>query len=104
MGPLLLLSKAPALSAPRRGHCMSDNQAAGPAGGTKATEPSIGAAGNWIDSTPATWEMPADFQPNPTLNRNVRMGQATEDEALLESPASQPPARADFTASDPWRV
>ena len=41
---------------------------------------------------------------NPTLNRNARMGAPTEDERLLESPASQAPRAADFTSSDPWRV
>jgi uncharacterized protein (TIGR00730 family) len=42
-------------------------------------------------------------QQNPSLNRAARMGTATEDERLLESPASAP-AQADFTSSDPWRV
>jgi uncharacterized protein (TIGR00730 family) len=47
---------------------------------------------------------PADGrQPNATLNRAARMGTATEDERLLESPASAP-AATDFTSSDPWRV
>jgi len=40
---------------------------------------------------------------NPTLNRAARMGAATEDEQLLQSPAAAPKA-ADFTSSDPWRV
>ncbi|MFL5541847.1 MAG: TIGR00730 family Rossman fold protein [Longimicrobiaceae bacterium] len=40
---------------------------------------------------------------NPTLNRAARMGAATEDEQLLQSPAAAP-ARVDFTSSDPWRV
>jgi len=39
---------------------------------------------------------------NPSLNRAARMGTATEDERLLESPAGQP--AVDFTSSDPWRV
>ncbi|HSU16127.1 TIGR00730 family Rossman fold protein [Longimicrobium sp.] len=41
---------------------------------------------------------------NPTLNRNARMGAATEDEQLLQSPAAQPARAGDFTSSDPWRV
>jgi uncharacterized protein (TIGR00730 family) len=42
---------------------------------------------------------------NPTLNRNARMGAATEDERLLESPAVQPGGPAtEFTSTDPWRV
>jgi uncharacterized protein (TIGR00730 family) len=41
---------------------------------------------------------------NPTLNRNARMGAATEDEQLLQSPAAGAPRAADFTSSDPWRV
>jgi uncharacterized protein (TIGR00730 family) len=41
---------------------------------------------------------------NPTLNRAARMGAATEDEQLLQSPAAAPKAVADFTSSDPWRV
>jgi uncharacterized protein (TIGR00730 family) len=40
---------------------------------------------------------------NPTLNRAARMGAATEDEQLLQSPAAAPKA-IDFTSSDPWRV
>jgi len=44
---------------------------------------------------------PAD---NPTLNRAARMGAATEDEQLLQSPAAAPPSRVDFTSTDPWRV
>ncbi|HEU0052057.1 MAG TPA: TIGR00730 family Rossman fold protein [Longimicrobium sp.] len=42
-------------------------------------------------------------QPNTSLNRAARMGTATEDERLLESPAAAPTA-PDFTSSDPWRV
>ena len=41
---------------------------------------------------------------NPTLNRAARMGTATEDEQLLQSPTAAPPRAADFTSSDPWRV
>ncbi|HEX8905728.1 MAG TPA: LOG family protein, partial [Longimicrobiaceae bacterium] len=41
---------------------------------------------------------------NPTLNRAARMGAATEDEQLLQSPAAQPARAIDFTSSDPWRV
>src|SRR4051812_50193635 len=41
---------------------------------------------------------------NPTLNRAARMGAATEDEQLLQSPAAAAPTAADFTSSDPWRV
>ncbi|HEX6750034.1 MAG TPA: TIGR00730 family Rossman fold protein [Longimicrobium sp.] len=41
---------------------------------------------------------------NPTLNRAARMGAATEDEQLLQSPAAQPARAVDFTSSDPWRV
>ncbi|HEV7587508.1 MAG TPA: TIGR00730 family Rossman fold protein [Longimicrobium sp.] len=40
---------------------------------------------------------------NPTLNRAARLGAATEDEQLLQSPAAAPRA-VDFTSSDPWRV
>jgi len=40
---------------------------------------------------------------NPTLNRAARMGAATEDEQLLQSPAAAPKV-PDFTSSDPWRV
>jgi uncharacterized protein (TIGR00730 family) len=40
---------------------------------------------------------------NPTLNRAARMGAATEDEQLLQSPAAAPKT-VDFTRSDPWRV
>lgn len=49
---------------------------------------------------------PAEPQPNPSLNRAARTGAATEDEQLLQSPASAPgPAPGyDFTRSDPWRV
>ena len=48
-------------------------------------------------------ERPAPAE-NPTLNRAARMGAATEDEQLLQSPAAAAPAAADFTSSDPWRV
>jgi len=41
---------------------------------------------------------------NPTLNRAARMGAATEDEQLLQSPSTAPPSPVDFTSSDPWRV
>ena len=41
---------------------------------------------------------------NPTLNRNARLGAATEDERLLQSPAVQPSPLAEFTSTDPWRV
>lgn len=41
-------------------------------------------------------------QPNPSLNRAARTGAATEDERLLQSPATS--TRRDFTHSDPWRV
>jgi len=41
---------------------------------------------------------------NPTLNRNARMGAATEDERLLQSPAVQKPPVVEFTSTDPWRV
>jgi uncharacterized protein (TIGR00730 family) len=47
---------------------------------------------------------PQRGQENPTLNRAARMGAATEDERLLQSPAAQPARAADFTSSDPWRV
>jgi uncharacterized protein (TIGR00730 family) len=40
---------------------------------------------------------------NSSLNRASRLGAATEDELLLESPAAAP-AAPDFTQSDPWRV
>jgi uncharacterized protein (TIGR00730 family) len=43
-------------------------------------------------------------QPNPTLNRATRLGAATEDERLLESPTVVAPARPEFLQSDPWRV
>jgi uncharacterized protein (TIGR00730 family) len=43
------------------------------------------------------------MQPDPSLNRAVRMGAPTEDEQFLESPVSAPKAH-DFTRSDPWRV
>ena len=46
--------------------------------------------------------MSAPEQPDPSLNRAARLGAATEDERLLESPS---PSRApDFLHSDPWRV
>ncbi|HEU0078131.1 MAG TPA: TIGR00730 family Rossman fold protein [Longimicrobiaceae bacterium] len=48
--------------------------------------------------------MSAPEQPNPSLNRNARMGAPTEDERLLESPATSPAPAADFLHSDPWRV
>jgi uncharacterized protein (TIGR00730 family) len=41
---------------------------------------------------------------NPTLNRAARMGMATEDERLLQSPAAQPSPVVEFTSTDPWRV
>ena len=41
---------------------------------------------------------------NPTLNRAARMGAATQDEQLLQSPTAAPPRAADFMHSDPWRV
>lgn len=41
---------------------------------------------------------------NPTLNRAARMGQATQDEQLLQSPAVQQPPAPEFTSTDPWRV
>jgi uncharacterized protein (TIGR00730 family) len=41
---------------------------------------------------------------NPSLNRAARMGAATEDEQLLQSPALQRAQALDFTSSDPWRV
>jgi uncharacterized protein (TIGR00730 family) len=47
---------------------------------------------------------PQGGQENPTLNRAARMGAATEDERLLESPAAQHPHAVDFTSTDPWRV
>jgi len=40
---------------------------------------------------------------DPSLNRASRIGAATEDELLLESPLTAP-SPADFTRSDPWRV
>src|SRR5262249_5042158 len=44
-------------------------------------------------------------QPNPTLNRGVRLGRDTADAALLEAPAVQQAAGVpDFRATDPWRV
>ena len=48
----------------------------------------------------------AKEQENPTLNRAARMGAATQDEALLESPAQQQAAvrPGDFVHTDPWRV
>ncbi|HEX8271547.1 MAG TPA: TIGR00730 family Rossman fold protein [Longimicrobiaceae bacterium] len=48
--------------------------------------------------------MSAPEQPNPSLNRAARLGNATEDERLLESPATSPAQAADFLHSDPWRV
>jgi uncharacterized protein (TIGR00730 family) len=49
--------------------------------------------------------MPASGPPSePSLNRAARTGLPTEDERLLESPASAPPPARDFTSSDPWRV
>ncbi len=48
--------------------------------------------------------MPAPKQHNPSLNRTARMGGATEDERLLESPTTAPVPPSDFTHSDPWRV
>lgn len=48
--------------------------------------------------------MPAPKQHNPSLNRTARMGGATEDERLLESPTTAPVPPTDFTHSDPWRV
>ncbi len=83
------------------------NSADVPAGGA----PADGA--NLYGAEPAEYWPPgatiahdAEDQPNPTLNLNVRRGQATADEVLLETPAA---ARAggppfDFTATDPWRV
>jgi uncharacterized protein (TIGR00730 family) len=47
---------------------------------------------------------PGQGQENPTLNRAARMGTATEDEQLLESPSARPARPIDFTSSDPWRV
>src|SRR4051812_30504131 len=41
---------------------------------------------------------------NPTLARAARLGAATEDEQLLQSPAAAPKRAVDFTRSDPWRV
>lgn len=41
---------------------------------------------------------------NPTLNRAARMGNATEDEQLLQSPSAAPRRAADFVHTDPWRV
>jgi uncharacterized protein (TIGR00730 family) len=41
---------------------------------------------------------------NPTLNRAARMGAATEDEQLLQSPSTGPAKALDFTSTDPWRV
>jgi uncharacterized protein (TIGR00730 family) len=41
---------------------------------------------------------------NPTLNRAARMGMATEDERLLQSPPPQPASGVAFTSTDPWRV
>jgi uncharacterized protein (TIGR00730 family) len=41
---------------------------------------------------------------NPTLARAARLGAATEDEQLLQSPAAAPKRSVDFTRSDPWRV
>jgi uncharacterized protein (TIGR00730 family) len=43
-------------------------------------------------------------QANPTLNRASRLGGATEDERLLESPGAGPVTAPDFLHSDPWRV
>ena len=40
---------------------------------------------------------------NPTLNRNTRMGGATEDERLLVAP-TQEPGGSSFIHTDPWRV
>ena len=48
--------------------------------------------------------MSSPEQPNPSLNRAARMGAATEDERLLESPATSPAPAVDFLHSDPWRV
>ena len=41
--------------------------------------------------------------PNPTLNRSVRVGRATEDQRLLASPSTKH-LPTDFTFTDPWRV
>ena len=41
---------------------------------------------------------------NPTLNRAARMGMATEDERLLQSPAVHAVPPVEFTSTDPWRV
>lgn len=40
-------------------------------------------------------------QPNPTLNRAARAGQATQDEKLLGVPT---PEQQRFTDTDPWRI
>ena len=46
-------------------------------------------------------KIPEDEVPNPELNLASRTGTPTEDERLLESPATGP---IDFLRSDPWRV
>ena len=52
---------------------------------------------------------PKPLLPNPSLNRTVRTGEATEDELLLQRPKHPRPVprateHAQFTYSDPWRV
>jgi len=47
--------------------------------------------------------------PNPSLSRAARLGQATEDQLLLERskharPVPRVPEQAEFTRGDPWRV
>ena len=48
------------------------------------------------------------LQPNPSINLAPRLGRPTEDEQLLESPATLRevlgPLATDFTTTDPWRV
>src|SRR5579871_3340320 len=43
--------------------------------------------------------------PNPSLNKNTRLGQPTSDEQLLQRPMrAQEPFSTEFTHTDPWRV
>jgi uncharacterized protein (TIGR00730 family) len=42
--------------------------------------------------------------PNPTLNRNVRLGRPTEDAQLFQRTRQDRERSAAFTHSDPWRV
>src|SRR5262249_2678750 len=95
-----LKSSVPARNARgREDDGMSDERASGGGAKGRAWEP--GAAGRgWADETPPKpWPNPADFRPNPTLSRNVKLGEPTQDEELLESPAAlQASGHPRFTA------